>query len=121
MAASSWPHGSHNDLSGPALALILLRGGAVLGAIIGLVASLWRVRKPNHELWKPRVWSGITLGLAAGVVLHASSALPQAPTFVRIFEQGAVAIVLTAALGMLGGCITKIAGLAWDRHDVEQR
>jgi hypothetical protein len=93
------------------IVLVVLIFSAVLGAIVGFGASVIWIMKRNSELWKPRVWSGVGLGIVLALVLH----------FSRIPGDGVlnywpVASVWTGALGMVGGIVARFAGSAWDRR-----
>jgi hypothetical protein len=100
----------HSNLGAAGLGFLLFTGSAVLGAIVGLVAAVWWIRKHDSVLWTHRIWSGITLGIVTGVALHFANKRPRVPTLVEMFDTLPAAAVLTVALGMLGGVTAKLTG-----------
>jgi hypothetical protein len=111
--------GSHHgpsDLGAAGLGFLLFTGSALLGAIVGLVAAIWWIRKCKRELWTRRIWIGAILGIVTGCVLHFASKLPRVPTLIEYFEPVSAAAVLTIALAMLGGLIAKVTDLRSDRR-----
>ena len=110
-----------SDLGAAGLGFLLATGSAILGAIVGLVAAVWWIRKHDSGLWTRRIGIGVTLGLVTGVVLHFANSLPRVPTLVEMFEPWPVAAVLTAALGTLGGVIAKLTGSRRHRSAGDER
>jgi hypothetical protein len=96
-----------SDLGAASLGFLLATGSVALGAIVGFVAVVWWIWKHDNGLWTRRIWIDMTLGLVTGVVLHFANRLPLVPTLVEISEPWRVAAVLTAALGTLGGVISR--------------
>jgi hypothetical protein len=119
--ATGLGRGGSSDLGAAGLGFLLATGSAALGAIVGFVAAVWWIRKHDSGLWTRRIWIGVTLGLVTGVVLHFANRLPRVPTLVEMFEPWPVAVVLTAALGTLGGAIAKSAGSQWHRSAGDER
>jgi hypothetical protein len=126
------------------LALLLFAGGVCLGAVVGFVAAVRRVRTRQSEPWRPRVWCGVALGVLIGLTPYSVGRLASSPPQVGVPESRPVAWargvsdrlpgsatdflelmarwpvaagLLTAALGMLGGVVAKFAGSPWDRPD----
>jgi hypothetical protein len=120
VAAEKWKWPIPIGASGPGaggVIIILLVWAAVLGAIVGFITGIRRIKKRGLGIWKPRVWSGIGLGIVLGL---ATRILPGGPE--SIFKNWPTTVVLTAALGMLGGIFATLAGRLWDRrHGGEQR
>lgn len=88
---------------------ILAIGGGILGAIAGLLGSIYFVLQQRTKLWSVGTWIGVAVGLAAGLVLRFLTILQ-----VNIFGNNLLSevvswlpmmIVVTAALAFLGGAI----------------
>jgi hypothetical protein len=114
-------HGGNSNLGAAGLGFLLATGSVALGAIVGFVAAVWWIRKHDSGLWTRRIWIGVTLGLATGVVLHFANRYPRVPMLVQIFEPWPIAAVPTAALGMLGGVIAKLTGSRSDHSAGDER
>ena len=108
--ATGLGRGGPSDLGAAGLGFLLATGSVSLGAIVGFFAAVWWIRKHDSGLWTRRIWMGMTLGLVTGVVLHFANRLPRVPTLVEMFEPWPIAVVLSAALGTLGGVIAKSTG-----------
>jgi hypothetical protein len=119
-ATESHAHG-FSGVGAAGLAILLLVGGAFLGALVGLVAAVLWIMKHDSQLWRPRVWGGVTLGIAVGLALPFAGRIPGSPELLGMFEYWPVAAVVTAALGMLGGIVATFAGSFSDRHDGDPR
>jgi hypothetical protein len=107
---------------GAAVVVIPLLGcGSALGATLGGVAAIRWITTQNDGLWKPRVWIGAALGIAAGLALHLSNALPGYSALGGLFQFWPVAAALTAALGTLGAVVASFAGAWWEHPDGPQQ
>jgi hypothetical protein len=123
-----------------AFALIVAAGLSLLGALVGLIATLRRLRGQEPRAWTRRVWCGIALGILTGLALHAAAKLSEgAPAvgqpeawpiaFVRVvierlpgstnlfdlLQIWPIAAILTGACGAVGGVAAWLAGWPWDR------
>jgi hypothetical protein len=98
------------------LVIPLLGCGSALGAILGGAAAIRWITTQDDGLWKPRVWLGASLGVATGLALHFSGALPGYSALGGVFQFWPVAAALTAALGTLGGIGASFAGAMWGRR-----
>jgi hypothetical protein len=99
------------------LVIPLLGCGSALGAILGGVGAFRWISTQDDALWKPRVWIGAALGIATGLALHFSGALPGYAALGGVFQFWPVAAALTAALGTLGAIGGSFAGALWERRD----
>jgi hypothetical protein len=121
MEASGLGRHGPSDLGGAGLGFLLAAGSVALGAIVGFIAGVWRIRRHGRGLWTRRIWIGVSLGLVTGVLLHFANKLPRVPRLIEMFESWPVAAVLTSALATLGGVIAKLTGSRLPRADDKRR
>jgi len=107
-------HHGPSDLAAAGLAFLFIAGSSLLGALVGLIASVWWIWKHESRRWTIRIWVGAVLGLAMGVVLHFANRLPTVPSLIEAFEPAPAAAALSAALAMLGGLIANFTD--WRRQ-----
>jgi hypothetical protein len=118
-----------------ALVMTLFAAGAASGAVVGLVVAVLWIRKHRSEPWEFRIWVGVALGLLTGLGLHvlgraavpqpglgrfaswpfvlvrgALRSVPRCPELLEVVAFRPIAIVLAAALGLLGGLAARFAG-----------
>lgn len=118
-----------------AFALLLFATGTALGAIVGLVVAVRWIKKHGSEPWGLPIWIGVTLGLLTGLGFHvlgraavprpglgrfaswplvlvrdALNSVPGCPDLLELINFWPIAIVLAAALGLLGGHVARFAG-----------
>ncbi|CAN5352764.1 hypothetical protein BH10PLA2_BH10PLA2_18720 [soil metagenome] len=121
MAATILRPRSPDDWGAGMVLVPLLAFGAAVGAIIGVVLAIRRISLRAGTLWPPRVWIGMALGIALGLALYFFSALSASSTLGGLFRYWPVTVVLTVALGMLGGIIGKLAAIPWDHQSPPTR
>jgi hypothetical protein len=121
MAATIWRRRTAEDWGAGVVAIPLLSCGALMGAMVGLVAA-WRwIATRNGGLWTSRIWIGIAAGSAVALLLYFANALPGYGTLGGLLQSWPVAAVLIPALGMLGGIVAAFAGSPWHHHDSRGR
>src|SRR5205807_8260729 len=91
--------------------------GTALGALVGFAAGLRWVVTHESEPWKPGIWRGVGRGLVLGVVLQVICRFVRPSTLTDNMSYAPIAVMLTAALGMLGGVAAKLLGSRRDRRD----
>lgn len=90
--------------------------GGIGGAISGLVVAVRRIACRESKPWKPMVWIGMVLGLAAALAIRFPGVLGRQNIFTFLIEWWPGTVIFTAASGTLGGFVGGIAGALGRRH-----